>query len=90
MKLDAELSDAIAKHAGPRWRGSGGDTMVSVRFDDLAMEGFEADAIRSDVLAAGGSVSVRDAAMSGVDGIRRSKPLTAEAFVIPVEALQAG
>jgi hypothetical protein len=89
VKLNPELSEAIARHAGPRWRGSSGDTMISVRFDELAMEGFDADAIRSDVLAAGGSASERDAAMSGIDGIRRSRPLTAESFVIPVEALQA-
>ena len=75
MTLDPGLRDALAKHAGKPWRGTKGDEMVSVKFDALAKEGIDPEAVTDDVLAAGGSLGERDAAMAGEVGIRRSKPL---------------
>lgn len=88
-QLDPKLRDALAKHAGRPWRGTKGDTMVSVKFDALVAEGIEPEAIRDDVIEVGGSVSERDTALSGGGGIRRSKPLVAESFVVPAAALKA-
>jgi hypothetical protein len=88
-QLDPTLREALAKHAGQPWRGTKGDTMVSVKFDALVAEGIDPDAVREDVLEVGGSVSERDTALTGGGGIRRSKPLVPESFVVPAAALQA-
>lgn len=87
--LDPALRDALAKHAGQPWRGTKGDQMVSVKFDALAKEGIDPETVKDDVLAAGGSLGERDAAMSGNVGIRRSKPLSPDSFVLPTQALEA-
>ena len=87
--LDPALRDALAKHAGQPWRGTKGDQMVSVKFNALSKEGIDPESVTDDVLAAGGSLGERDAAMAGGAGIRRSKPLTPDSFVLPAQALEA-
>ena len=62
--------------------------MVSVKFDALAKEGIDPEAVKDDVLAAGGSLGERDPSMTGV-GIRRSKPLAPDSFVLPSQALES-
>lgn len=62
--------------------------MVSVRFAALVSEGFDPEVIRADVFEVGGSVSERDTPNTGEGGLRRSKPLVPESFVLPAEALQ--
>ena len=87
--LDPTLRDALAKHAGKPWRGTKGDTMVSVKFDALVAEGIDPEAVRDDVLEAGGSLGERDTNVTGAGGLRRTRPLVPESFVLPAAALQA-
>ena len=89
-ELDSDLKDALAKHAGRPWRGSKGDEMVSVRFDAIMSEGFDLDRVRAEVLEAGGTVNDRDAPPAPSEGLRRTRPIAANSFVIPAEVLQAG